>query len=175
MVAALRSEASTLVTTYLHMTKRTQFRPAYIDHGHFHIERMQTPDVNFYRFLYRTVGEMWRWRERNLLSDDALYDILTRSEVYVLYSNGTPAGYVELDRRGDDTEIAYFGLRPQFHGKGLGKHLLSHGIAQAWAGGARRVFVHTCNLDGPHALDNYQKRGFIIYDVVREPMPELFL
>ena len=37
--------------------------------------------------------------------------------------------------------------------------------------GAQRVWLHTCNLDGPHALANYQKRGFRIYDVVEEPCP----
>ena len=37
-----------------------------------------------------------------------------------------------------------------------------------------RVWLHTCNLDGPHALSNYQKRGFRIYEVIEEPMPELY-
>lgn len=175
MVAALKPETPTLLTTYLHMTRRTQFRPAYISDSHFHIEQMETPDVRFYRFLYNAVGEMWCWRERDLLSDEQLQAILTKAEVYVLYANGIPAGYVEIAPQGDATEIAYFGLRPQFHGRGLGKHLLSHGVAQAWAGGAKRVWVHTCNLDGPHALDNYLKRGFTIYDVHRETMPALFV
>ncbi|HEX2619697.1 MAG TPA: GNAT family N-acetyltransferase [Phototrophicaceae bacterium] len=179
MVAALPVETPTLVTTYLHMTKRAQFRPAYITvsgfGNGFDIQQMEAPDVPFYRFLYSSVGEMWHWRERNLLSDDKLHEILTRAQVYVLFAGGMPAGYVELEAQDESTEITYFGLRPQFHGRGLGKHLLSHGIAQAWAGGAKRVWLHTCSLDGPYALDNYQKRGFMIYDVHREPMPELFL
>ena len=78
--------------------------------------------------------------------------------------------------RHDDSsvEIAYFGLRRNYMGRGLGKHLLSYGVARAWEMGANRVWLHTCNLDGPHALANYQKRGFRIYDVVEEPMPELY-
>src|SRR5438034_8495738 len=37
-------------------------------------------------------------------------------------------------------------------------------ISRAWAKGARRVWVHTCSLDGPTALANYQGRGFRVYD-----------
>lgn len=175
MAAPLQIETPILTTTYLHMTKRNQFRPAYIDGSHFNIYQMETPDVNFYRFLYGSVGEKWAWRERNLLSDGELHNLLLKAEVYVLYTGGTPAGYIELAPQGESTEIAYFGLRPQFQGKGFGKHLLSVGIAQAWAGGAKRVWLHTCSLDGPYALENYQKRGFQIYDVHHEPMPALFL
>jgi GNAT superfamily N-acetyltransferase len=60
-------------------------------------------------------------------------------------------------------------------GKGLGKHLLSYGIAQAWNNGAKRLWVHTCNLDGPYALNNYIKRGFSVYKVDEQPMPERYL
>lgn len=31
--------------------------------------------------------------------------------------------------------------------------------------GAKRVWVHTCSLDGPNALANYQARGFQLYQV----------
>ena len=46
---------------------------------------------------------------------------------------------MELCSSGEETEIAYFGLRPEYFGGGLGKHLLSYGIARAWDGGAKRV------------------------------------
>jgi hypothetical protein len=51
---------------------------------------------------------------------------------------------------------------------------LSYGIEKAWEDGAKRVWVHTCNLDGPHALDNYTKRGFSVYDEHRQPMPNRY-
>jgi hypothetical protein len=31
-----------------------------------------------------------------------------------------------------------------------------------------RVWVHTCTLDGPTALRNYEARGFRVYDTVEE-------
>ena len=40
--------------------------------------------------------------------------------------------------------------------------------------GAQRVWVHTCSLDHPHALANYQARGFRIFRVEeqREALPD---
>lgn len=166
-----------LVTTYLEMTRRSAFRPGYLDDDHsFTIMRMQTPDIEFYRFLYSAIGAQWRWRDRLLMSEKELQRALSRANttVDVLYVEGVPAGYVELVRDGDVTEVAYFGLRPAFIGRGLGRHLLSWGIAQAWSDGAARIWVHTCNLDAPFALENYIKRGFSVYEVREEPMPERY-
>ncbi|MAS35886.1 MAG: GNAT family N-acetyltransferase [Anaerolineaceae bacterium] len=167
-----------LQTTYLEMTSRDAFRPAYLDDSmHVQIMRMNTPDLAYYKFLYQAVGEIWRWRDRLVMPEAELAAALSHAgcRVDVLYVDGVPAGYVELLREGHDTEIVYFGLRPGFIGRGLGKHLLSHGIAQAWDDGAQRVWVHTCNLDGPHALDNYRKRGFSVYRVEEQPMPDRYL
>ena len=85
-----------------------------------------------------------------------------------------PAGYVELVQTGRDVEIAYLGLCPAYLGRGLGKHLLSYGIDRAWQGDVSRVWLHTCNLDAPNALDNYLKRGFKVYKLHRYPMPERY-
>ena len=65
-------------------------------------------------------------------------------------------------------------VEPRYMGRGLGKHLLSYGISRAWEMDADRVWLHTCNLDGPHALANYQKRGFKVFKVEEEPMPERY-
>jgi len=65
-------------------------------------------------------------------------------------------------------------LRENYLGRGLGKHLLSHGIAYAWNKGTQRLWIHTSNLDSPYALDNCIKRGFKIYRIEKEPMPELY-
>ena len=166
----------TLVTTYLEMTQRAQFQPGFLDSTQgIQVLRMTTPDTAYYKFLYAAVGSAWRWRDRLVMPEAELEAILAKTTVDVLYVDGVPAGYVELEAQGTDTEIAYFGLRPEFFGRGLGKHLLSWGIEQAWDGGAQRVWVHTCNLDGPHALANYQKRGFAIYKTTEVPMPERYV
>lgn len=175
----------TLVTTYLQMTDWSHFRPAYLNYlGGMKLMCMATPDVAFYRFLYSSVGEQWRWRDRLSHSDEEIKTLLLDpgTSVHVLYVAGAPAGYIELAERKEgptgrffSTEIVYFGLRAAYIGRGLGKHLLSHGIAYSWNRGTQRLWVHTCNLDGPHALNNYIKRGFKIYRVEKEPMPERYL
>jgi GNAT superfamily N-acetyltransferase len=60
--------------------------------------------------------------------------------------------------------LSYFGLLPPFLGQGIGGALLTAAIERAWAMDARRVWVHTCTLDHPAALRNYQARGFRLYD-----------
>ena len=57
-------------------------------------------------------------------------------------------------------EIAYFGLLPEAIGRGLGRWWLAEVLAEAWRlPGTRRVWVHTCTLDGPAALSTYERRG----------------
>ena len=167
----------TLTTTYLEMVSKEDFAPAFIRASDIEIVMMEMPDLGFYKFLYQSVGEEWAWRDRLKLSNSELRNILSsaNTQVHVMYVSGSPAGYVELFRHEDGSvEIAYFGLRRNYMGRGLGKHLLSYGVARAWDMGAKRVWLHTCNLDGPHALSNYQKRGFRIFKVVQEPMPALY-
>ena len=126
--------------------------------------RAERPTVSFYRYLYNTVGERWLWSERRRLNDGELAAIVqdSRVEVLVLYAAGVPAGYAELDRRsGPAVDLAYFGLIPEFIGRGFGPYLLDRAIAAAWTGGASRLSVHTCYLDHTKALPLYQRMGFV--------------
>ncbi len=128
--------------------------------------RAEQPSVAFYRFLYETVGTPWLWHERGRLGDDELAEIISdpEVEVYVLYAAGVPAGFSELDlRKMPDIELAYFGLMPDFIGRGLGRYLLRWSIDQAWTHTPKRLRVNTCNLDHPRALGLYQRAGFVAY------------
>ena len=123
--------------------------------------------VSFYRYLYNTVGEDWLWYERRVMSDEDLAAVIHNPEieVYVLYVNGAPAGYGELDRRGGtDIELAYFGLLPDFIGRGVGGYFLRWLVDQAWSHEPQRFWVHTCDLDHPRALRTYQSVGFMPYN-----------
>ena len=170
------SAPETLITTYLEITDPSNCSRCGDAPKGARIEEMTTPDVDFYRYMYREVGWEWRWRDRLYISDDQLHSILEddNTRVFVIFVGNKPAGYVELARQGSSVEIAYFGLRSQFMGLGLGKYLLSYGIEKAWEMGAERIWVHTCNLDGPHALTNYQKRGFRVYQRHSQEMPEIY-
>jgi len=169
---------SVLITWYLEMTDPAHFQPAWAeDSARLSLTHWSTPDVESYRALYSSVGAALRWRDRLLMPDETLRAALESPDcsVWVLAVTGQTAGYFELVKRGADTELAYLGLTPPFTGRGLGKHLLSAAIEQGWQDGARRLWVHTCNLDAPAALDNYKKRGFVIFQTTAEPMPARYL
>jgi len=163
----------TLITYYLEMAHPGQFQPAYVDNAPITIERLVSPDVALYRSLYDTVGETYGWRDRRLMSDDDLREAICAPNirVYVLRVAEVTAGYFELGFYADHVQIEYIGVFPTFHGSGYGKHLLSAAIAEAWAEGAPKLCVHTCNLDSDSALPNYLKRGFVIVETTEVPMP----
>jgi ribosomal protein S18 acetylase RimI-like enzyme len=165
-----------VTTTYLHLPSPTDFRPAVVADPDLLTLEAREPSVPFYRFLYDAVGRDWVWIDRLHWTDAQHLEHLSRptTTLHVLYYRGTPAGYIELDASaGDETEIAYFGLMRFVHGRGFGKHLLSVGVQRAFDDGARRVWLHTCTLDGPHAIANYMARGFIPYKTTTqdEPVP----
>ena len=128
---------------------------------------VQDPTVSYYRYLYGAVGSEYYWVDRNLLSDDQLAAVINAGsiDIYVAYCAGNPAGYFEIDSR-DKAKcwLAYFGLLPEFHGLGIGKWLLSKAVRTAWAGKPETLHVETCTLDAPHALNLYQKMGFVPYE-----------
>ena len=63
----------TLVITYLQMTDWDQFCPAYLNYlDGIKLMCIARPDVAFYRFLYTSVGEQWRWRDRLSQADEEL-------------------------------------------------------------------------------------------------------
>jgi GNAT superfamily N-acetyltransferase len=148
---------------YLELRSPEELRPARGSEVPAQIERLEPCPPDVYRALYRDVGERWHWRDRLVWSDDKLAQHLARDAVTVFVARvgRDLAGYFELERHDDDSvEIAYFGLRPEFFGRGLGGELLTRAVTEAWALGAARVWLHTCSLDSPRALPNYLARGF---------------
>jgi GNAT superfamily N-acetyltransferase len=158
---------TTLVTTWhLEMTEPDALRPARPDGGDFVVRQVGEPLPELNRFLYAAVGHAWHWVDRLEWPYDRWRAYVERPELetWVGYRHGTPAGYFELEAQGEgNVELAYFGLLPRFTGQKLGGPLLTSAVERAWARGARRVWVHTCSLDHPAALANYQARGFTVF------------
>jgi GNAT superfamily N-acetyltransferase len=151
--------------TYLALDGPSQFRPPNTQPPEEHVElqRLSPCPVPEYRRLYKEVGEQWYWHDRLEWTDDALAKHLAMPTVGVWEARvgGASAGYFELQRHADGSvEIAYFGLMPAFIGRGLGGWLLARAVEEAWAMGAKRVWLHTCTLDSERALPNYKARGF---------------
>ena len=135
----------------------------------FRLERVTAPSAAFLRFLYTATGGDWSWTDRLPWTDA---EWLARQadpavEFWVANDDGAPAGYFELARHEDGrtVELSYFGLLPHAVGKKQGGAMLTAAVDRMWEMGARRVYVNTCSLDHPRALDNYQRRGFEIFDV----------
>jgi len=149
--------------TYLEMRAPSELRAARTDDPLIKIEQQLNCSTELFRELYREVGKNYFWIDRLPWTDEQIKTYLQQPEVslWLMTYDADIAGYFELKKETDgSTEIAYFGLRPQFIGRGLGKHLLTCAVEQAWADGAKRVWLHTCTDDGPAALPNYLKRGF---------------
>lgn len=159
-----------ITITKLEMTSRPSVPRPPIPHdrdgGRAMLLKVRQPPVHFYRYLYETVGRPYIWVERRRMTDDALASIIHDAavEIYVLFCDGAPAGYFELDfGRAPNAELAYFGLIPDFVGRGLGAYMLGVAIDMAWTKQITRLWVHTNTLDHPRALPLYQKMGFSPY------------
>ncbi len=156
-----------VTTTYLEMTDPSRLRRARAPAVPFHVARAELPCPELNRFLYTAVGGPWTWYGRLGWDRDRWLAYLDRPalETWLGFARGTPAGYFELERAGGDVEIVYFGLLPGFIGQGLGGALLTAAVERAWQMGVARLWVHTCDLDHPFALANYQARGLHPYKV----------
>ena len=149
--------------TYLEMRSADELVPAPPPRPEPHLERMGECPVPFFRYLYEEVGRAYQWTDRLGWSDETVRAYLANPgvSVWLLSWEKAPAGYFELRQHEDSSvEIAYFGLLPDFIGRGWGKHLLTRAVQSAWQLGTDRVWLHTCTLDHPAALPNYLKRGF---------------
>ena len=164
--------AEPLITTYLEMRSRDQLRPKRAD-ARFEIREKRNRDWRFNRDLYFRVGERWDWIDKRPWTDEQWkeYAVAAELRTFAGYYDDALVGYYELrqDREGG-IEIAYFGLLPEWIGRGLGGALLTSAIEGAWRmePNTSRVWVHTCNRDHPQALANYQARGMIVYKVEQE-------
>lgn len=135
---------------------------------------MRTRDIPlaFYRYLYEQVGRAHHWMLRRDMPDAELADVIhaDSTEIQVLYVDGSPAGFFELDRTRlpGEAEVVYFGITPDFQGRGLARFFLSEAVFAAWAHQPGRVVIHTNTLDSPRALQLYQRIGFSPYAFSQE-------
>jgi len=131
------------------------------------IVEAEIPQYQYNRFLYDLVGADWQWNEKRHWTAAQWQAYAEREELrtWTGYIKGSIAGYFELEQQPHDTiELKYFGLAPKSIGKGIGGALLTQAITTAWNWNSpTRVWLHTCSLDHPHALANYQARGFTLY------------
>jgi GNAT superfamily N-acetyltransferase len=131
------------------------------------LNRVEVPQPEHYRELFRLIGAPWLWFSRLILDDAHLAAIIQHPKVEldaVLGEAGREVGMIELDfREPNECELAFIGLVPELSGKGHGRWLLAEAVRRAWREGVDRVHVHTCSLDHPAALTAYRRAGFTPY------------
>lgn len=135
----------------------------------FELKPVDSSDLDRFRSVYLELGAPYGWSSRPSWSDRQWADRLDDPSVtpWLVAIDGHVAGVVELELHPEAVvELCAFGLLDDFVGRGFGGHLLTVAARRAWAlshaDGAptRRVWLHTSSYDHPHALANYEARGF---------------
>ena len=150
------------VVTYLEMLER----PVDARASSVKLTKVENPDLNWYREIFRCVGEQWLWWSRLEMDDAQLSTVLNArtTELFIAESDRVEMGMAELDReQPGEVEITFFGLYEQALGRGLGRPFMAALLDRAWTASTSRVWVHTCTLDSPAALPFYLKCGFKAY------------
>ncbi|MVO77090.1 GNAT family N-acetyltransferase [Sphingomonas sp. MAH-20] len=166
-------QVATIVTS-LEMRARPTRRP--MPMSDLRLIRWRRPDLDKYRALFRRVGAPWLWFSRLVMPDAEVRRIIGDDRVHVFAVEdraGIEVGMLELDfREAGQCELAYFALVPELAGRGHGRWLMTQALALAWAPGVERVWVHTCTLDHPSALNFYRAQGFMPFARAVETFPD---
>ncbi|WP_375412864.1 GNAT family N-acetyltransferase [uncultured Bradyrhizobium sp.] len=149
------------VVTHLEMTERRALPPD--PDGAWTLRTVPSPDLDWFRNLYRRVGEEWLWFSRLQMPDAELAAIIRSPmvDVHALMHEGRDEGLLELDfREAGQCELAFFGVTAELIGSGAGRWLMNRALELAWSRQVSRVWLHTCTLDHPSALAFYRRSGF---------------
>ena len=150
------------VVTHLELLQRPSLRPEHPQDSWI-LRKTDWPDLDQYRALFRRIGEDLFWFSRLQLSYDELRERFDAPfyEAYVFESAVQEEGIVELDFGVEgECQLAFFGLTPMMVGRGAGRWMMNRALEIAWSRPIRRMWVHTCSLDHPNALNFYVRSGF---------------
>jgi GNAT superfamily N-acetyltransferase len=161
------------VVTYLEMRSPPEHS---VPPSSLSLKRVEVPEPQHYKDLFRLVGAPWLWFSRLVMDDAHLASIIQHPKVEldaVLDEAGREVGMLELDfREPHECELSFVGLIPRLSGQGHGRWLLAEAVRRAWRDGITRVHVHTCSLDHPAALAAYRRAGFTPFKRAIECFPD---
>jgi len=140
------------------------------------LRRIERPEPDDYRRLFRRIGTRWLWFSRLVMDDAELGAIIQdpRLELFAVEDEGgDEIGMLELDLREEgQCELSFVGLVSELSGQGHGRWLLAEAVRRSWRDGVSRIHVHTCTLDHPAALAAYRRAGFTPYKRAVERFPD---
>jgi len=149
------------VVTHLEMTELPAIPSD--PEGAWTLRRVEMPGLDWFRDLYRRVGEEWLWFSRIRMSGAKLAAIIHSPlvEVYALAHDGRDEGMLELDfREAGQCELSFFGVTTKLIGSGAGRWLMNRALELAWSRPIARLWLHTCTHDHPGAVAFYLRCGF---------------
>jgi GNAT superfamily N-acetyltransferase len=157
------------LVTSLEMTSRDDLVPGRAAPRGFELSEVGRAEAAIVRETYLRIGSPYGWTGRSGWSVEQWEEELSGPGIraWLARIDEDVAGFVELEAEpSGDVGIVVLGLVPEFIGRGFGGALLSLATQLAWnltlPGGIppRRVWVQTTSGDHPHALPNYERRGF---------------
>ena len=149
---------------YLEINSIEDLKTKQIPSDNFFLKEADKDKFDLNKFFYKQIGKKHEWIDRLIWQDKNWMDYTSDKNLktFVLQNNNDLVGYFELIFNGNDCEIAYFGILEEYIGKGYGGFLLSEALRIGF-NHAKRIWVHTCSLDHPNAIENYKSRGMKIF------------
>ena len=128
------------------------------------IKEAEKKDFDLNKFFYKQIGKKHQWVDRLTWQDKNWTEYVSKKNLktFILREKNDYVGYFELIFDKNICEIAYFGILEEYIGKGYGGFLLSEALTIGFKN-ANRIWVHTCSLDHPNAIENYKSRGMKVF------------
>ena len=149
---------------YLEISTINNLKTKPISSECFSLKEANKDNFDLNKFFYKQIGKRHQWVDRLIWQDKDWLKYISNENLrtYILKKENDLVGYFELIFNNNDCEIAYFGILEEFIGKGYGGFLLSEALKIGFKR-ANRIWVHTCSLDHPNAIENYKSRGMKIF------------
>ena len=149
---------------YLEINSIEKLNTKSVTTNNFTITEATKKNFDLNKFFYKQIGKKHQWVDRLIWQDRNWMDYVANNNLktYILRKGDDLVGYFELIFNKNDCEIAYFGILEDYIGKGYGGFLLSQALIIGFKN-ANRIWVHTCSLDHPNAIENYKSRGMKIF------------
>ena len=149
---------------YLEINTINDLKTKPISSDCFSLKEANKDNFDLNKFFYKQIGKRHQWVDRLIWQDKDWLKYISNENLrtYIFKIENDLVGYFELIFNNNDCEIAYFGILEEFIGKGYGGFLLSEALKIGFES-ASRIWVHTCSLDHPNAIENYKSRGMKIF------------
>ena len=149
---------------YLEISTINNLKTKPISSECFSLKEANKDNFDLNKFFYKQIGKRHQWVDRLIWQDKDWLKYISNENLrtYIFKRENDLVGYFELIFNNNDCEIAYFGILEEFIGKGYGGFLLSEALKIGFES-ANRIWVHTCSLDHPNAIENYKSRGMKIF------------